>query len=97
MRLLNERVIDNGLVFSIGVRMLGVDQHLHKGEFLFPAKASVETVIDTLVEGKTIDRFVTIPEGKTSEEVVAILRADRGSLRRHQGNSARRDLASRHL
>ena len=74
--LLNERVIDNGLVFSIGVRMLGVDQHLHKGEFLFPAKASVETVIDTLVEGKTIDRFVTIPEGKTSEEVVAILRAD---------------------
>ena len=74
--LLNERVIDNGLVFSIGVRMLGVDQHLHKGEFLFPARASVETVIDTLVEGKTIDRFVTIPEGKTSEEVVAILRAD---------------------
>ncbi len=39
----------------------------------FPAKASVETVIDTLVEGKTIDRFVTIPEGKTSEEVVADL------------------------
>ncbi len=74
--LLNERVIDNGLVFSIGVRMLGVDQHLHKGEFLFPARASVENVIDTLVEGKTIDRFVTIPEGKTSEEVVAILRAD---------------------
>jgi UPF0755 protein len=74
--LLNERVIDNGLIFSIGVRMLGVDQHLHKGEFLFPAKASVETVIDTLVEGKTIDRFVTIPEGKTSEEVVAILRSD---------------------
>ncbi|MBV9741020.1 MAG: endolytic transglycosylase MltG [Hyphomicrobiales bacterium] len=74
--LLNERVIDNGLVFSVGVRMLGVDQHLHKGEFLFPARASVETVIDTLVEGKTIDRFVTIPEGKTSEEVVAILRAD---------------------
>jgi UPF0755 protein len=74
--LLNERVIDNGLVFSIGVRMLGVDQHLRKGEFLFPAKASVETVIDTLVEGKPIDRFVTIPEGKTSEEVVAILRAD---------------------
>ncbi|MBV8770495.1 MAG: endolytic transglycosylase MltG [Hyphomicrobiales bacterium] len=74
--LLNERVIDNGLVFSIGVRMLGVDQHLRKGEFLFPAKASVETVIDTLVEGKTIDRFVTIPEGKTSEEVVEILRGD---------------------
>jgi UPF0755 protein len=74
--LLNERVIDNGLIFAIGVRMLGVDQHLHKGEFLFPAKASVENVIDTLVEGKTIDRFVTVPEGKTSEEVVAILRAD---------------------
>jgi UPF0755 protein len=74
--LLNERVIDNGLIFSVGVRMLGVDQRLHKGEFLFPAKASVEAVIDTLVEGKTIDRFVTIPEGKTSEEVVAILRAD---------------------
>jgi UPF0755 protein len=74
--LLNEQVIDNGPVFWVGVRMLGVDQHLHKGEFLFPAKASIEAVIDTLVEGKTIDRFVTIPEGRTSDEVVAILRAN---------------------
>ena len=74
--LLNEQVIDSGIAFWIGVKMLGVDQHLHKGEFLFPAKASIEGVIDILVEGKTIDRFVTIPEGKTSEEVVAILRAN---------------------
>ncbi|SED85158.1 UPF0755 protein [Rhizobiales bacterium GAS191] len=74
--LLNEQVIDSGPIFWVGVRMLGVDQHLHKGEFLFPARASIETVIDTLVEGKTIDRFVTVPEGKTSEEVVAILRAN---------------------
>jgi UPF0755 protein len=74
--LLNERVIDNGLIFWIGVRLLGVDQHLHKGEFQFPARASIETVIDTLVQGKSIDRSVTIPEGKTSEEVVAALMAN---------------------
>jgi UPF0755 protein len=74
--LLNERVIDNGLIFLVGVRMLGVDQRLRKAEFQFPARASIETVIDTLVEGKTIDRSVTIPEGKTSEEVVAILKAN---------------------
>jgi UPF0755 protein len=71
--LLNEKVIDNGLIFWVGVRLLGVDQRLHKGEFQFPARASIETVIDTLVQGKSIDRSVTIPEGKTSEEVVAIL------------------------
>jgi UPF0755 protein len=74
--LLNEKVIDNGLIFWVGVKMLGVDQRLHKGEFQFPAKASIEAVIDTLVEGKSIDRSVTIPEGKTSEEVVAILKAN---------------------
>jgi UPF0755 protein len=53
--------------------MLGVDQHLHEGEFLFPAHASIESVIDKLVEGKAIDRFVLVPEGRTSEEVVAAL------------------------
>ncbi|MFI5013621.1 MAG: endolytic transglycosylase MltG [Hyphomicrobiales bacterium] len=74
--LLNERVIDNGLIFWVGVKMLGVDQRLHKGEFQFPAQASIEAVIDILVEGKSIDRPVTIPEGKTSEEVVAILKAN---------------------
>jgi UPF0755 protein len=71
--LMNERVIDSGLLFWIGVKMLGVDQRLHEGEFLFPARASIESVIDKLVEGKTIDRFVLIPEGRTSEEVVAAL------------------------
>lgn len=74
--LLTEKVIDNGLFFAIGVRVLGVAQRLHKGEFQFQAHASIESVIDTLVEGKSIDRSVTIPEGKTSEEVVAILKAN---------------------
>ena len=73
--LMNEQVIDSGLMFWLGVRLLGVDQHLHQGEFLFPAHASVETVIDKLVEGKTIDRFVAIPEGKSSEEILAMLKA----------------------
>jgi UPF0755 protein len=71
--LMNERVIDSGMLFWIGVKMLGVDQRLHEGEFLFPAHASIETVIDKLVEGKAIDRFVLVPEGRTSEEVVAAL------------------------
>ena len=46
---------------------------LRAGEFQFKAGASIETAIDTLVEGKTILHSVTIPEGLTSEQIVARL------------------------
>jgi UPF0755 protein len=44
------------------------------GEYLFKKEASLNDVIDTLVSGKTVLHSVTIPEGLTSEQIVARLR-----------------------
>jgi UPF0755 protein len=46
---------------------------LKAGEFQFKAGASIDDAIDTLVQGKSILHAVTIPEGLTSEQIVARL------------------------
>jgi UPF0755 protein len=46
---------------------------LRAGEFLFKARTSVSDAIDTLIEGRAILHSLTIPEGLTSEQIVARL------------------------
>jgi UPF0755 protein len=46
---------------------------MRAGEFLFKAGTSIDAAVDTLVQGKAILHSVTIPEGWTSEQVVARL------------------------
>ena len=69
-----EGVIDNnrwafvGAVFALKAR-----SELKPGEYLFPKSASLRDVIGTIVEGKVVQHAVTIPEGLTSEQIVARL------------------------
>jgi UPF0755 protein len=46
---------------------------LKSGEFLFPKQASLADVIGTIVEGKVVQHSFTVPEGLTSEQIVARL------------------------
>ena len=46
---------------------------LKSGEFLFPKQASLADVIGTIVEGKVVQHAFTVPEGLTSEQIVARL------------------------
>jgi len=46
------------------------------GEFKVEANASMEDVLGTLVEGKSVQYKITLPEGLTSQQVVARLQAD---------------------
>ncbi|KQW23257.1 aminodeoxychorismate lyase [Afipia sp. Root123D2] len=46
---------------------------LKSGEFLFPKQASLAAVIGTIVEGKVVQHSFTVPEGLTSEQIVARL------------------------
>jgi UPF0755 protein len=46
---------------------------LKPGEYLFQKNASLRDVIGTMVEGKVVQHAVTIPEGLTSEQIVARL------------------------
>ena len=66
-----EGVIDQPWVFMGGVVAVKAHDELKYGEYLFQRHASLRDVVDTLVEGKVILHQVTIPEGLTSEQIVA--------------------------
>jgi UPF0755 protein len=69
-----EGVIDeSNLVFIGGVLAIKARTDLKYGEYVFPKHASVRDVVETMVEGKVIQHSVTIPEGLTSEQIVARL------------------------
>ena len=44
---------------------------LKSGEYLFQKNASLRDVINTIVDGKVVQHSITIPEGLTSEQIVA--------------------------
>jgi UPF0755 protein len=72
--LLREGVIaENKFVFIGGVMVLKARADLKSGEYQFPKGASVRDVVETMVEGRVIQHTVTIPEGLTSEQIVARL------------------------
>ncbi|WP_419902427.1 endolytic transglycosylase MltG [Kiloniella sp.] len=72
----NEGVISDILIFQLGARYTKRARNLKAGEFLFPATASMDAVIKILEEGKVVSYSITIPEGKTSREIIDILRSD---------------------
>jgi UPF0755 protein len=72
--LTREGVIDNNRwAFFGGVLAMKARSDLKSGEYLFQKRASLRDVIDTLVEGKVVQHSLTIPEGLTSEQIVARL------------------------
>lgn len=74
----DEVIADRGMfmtsvIYFIYLRGTG---SLKAGEYEFRKQASLRQVLDTLVEGKSIDHKVTIPEGLTSEQIVGRLKAN---------------------
>ena len=69
-----EGVIDNNRWAFIGsVLALKARSEMKPGEYAFTKNASLRDVIGTIVEGKVVQHSVTIPEGLTSEQIVARL------------------------
>jgi UPF0755 protein len=69
-----EGVIDvNPWLFIGGVFAMKASSDLKPGEYSFQKNASLRDVIATIVEGKVVQHSVTIPEGLTSEQIVARL------------------------
>lgn len=65
-------VIDADRWTFIGaVYALNANSGLKSGEYLFQKNASLRDVINTIVEGKVVQHAFTIPEGLTSEQIVA--------------------------
>lgn len=59
-----------------GARLSGRDQPLLAGEYAIPAHASLRDVIALLRSGRTVVHHLTVPEGLTSAQILALLAAE---------------------
>jgi UPF0755 protein len=69
-----EGVIDQPAVFIAGSILLKLrGDGLKFGEYEFPKQVSVGNVLDTIAEGRVVLHLFSVPEGLTSEQIVARL------------------------
>ena len=71
-----EGIIDKGFLLTLYWQLTGKGSQIKGGEYVFRKEASLEQITETLVEGKSILHQVTLPEGRTSDDIVEILRND---------------------
>jgi UPF0755 protein len=74
--LMHEGVIDQPWVFIGGVLVLKAREGLKAGEYQFRAHASLRDVVATILDGRVVTHQLTVPEGLTSEQIVARLLDD---------------------
>jgi len=67
------RVIDQPLLFKMGVRAYKAQKNLKAGEYAFSKAMSMHEVMETLTSGKSILYAFTAPEGLTSVQIFARL------------------------
>ena len=72
-RLENAGAIESADIFRLGTRFKQAERSLKAGEYEIAPQASMADILALLQSGKTIERRVTVPEGLTSLQIVAIL------------------------
>ncbi len=73
--LAGREVIRHALSFEVGAALSGNGSSLLAGEYEFPAGTSALAAVGILASGKTVEHRLTIPEGLTSAQIVALVRA----------------------
>ncbi len=73
-----EGVIDHAALFEIFVRLRGESAALRAGEYEMQAAITPREVLRVLIEGKTTARRITVPEGYTVTETMALIEASDG-------------------
>jgi len=68
-------VIRSSLLFMTVSKLTGAGRTLKAGEYAIPSHASVSRILRMLRSGEVVRHFVTLPEGLTSAQAVAILTA----------------------
>ena len=63
-------------LFTAVVRVRGAENDVKAGEYEIPAGASVNDIIDQLIEGKSILHYFTAPEGLTTAQILRLVAAD---------------------
>lgn len=75
-QLTSEGVVSGTVLFQYGTRMFAAKKPLRAGEFMVPAGASAAEVARILQEAEPVVHKITLPEGLTSAEMVALVQAD---------------------
>ncbi|MEM9838983.1 MAG: endolytic transglycosylase MltG [Pseudomonadota bacterium] len=77
---LGTKLADRGMISEEGEKLFyyygratGLGEDLRSGEFVIPAGASIKEIAVILREADPLLRFVTIPEGRTVQQAIAIL------------------------
>ncbi|MBM3526109.1 MAG: endolytic transglycosylase MltG [Alphaproteobacteria bacterium] len=78
VRLAEAGLITDPRVFAIGTTIDGRSRRFKFGEFEFPAHVSARGAAEVIVAGRTIQRRLTIPEGLTVKQVVALINRAEG-------------------
>jgi UPF0755 protein len=73
--LVSEGLVTNGRFFSWWARLTGVDRKIKNGEYEFTNSLSPVEILRRLTEGKGLRHTVTITEGMTLKQIVALLAA----------------------
>jgi UPF0755 protein len=68
-------VIADPDIFALGVRLFADARALRAGEYAFAPGSSMKEAAELLASGRTVVHRLTVPEGLTSVEVVALLQA----------------------
>lgn len=74
----DEGVLEQALPFRLGVRIDGVDRALRAGEFRFPARVSPRAAAALVASGATVKRRLTVAEGLTTAQTLALVAAADG-------------------
>lgn len=81
-------VIEDKIVFALGVRLTESAGRLRAGEYAFPAGASPRAIMDQMIAGKVVVHRLTIPEGLTTGQILVLIgnaEALNGSVMRQPG------------
>ncbi len=81
-------VIEDKIVFALGVRLTESGGRLRAGEYAFPAGASPRAIMDQMIAGKVVVHRLTIPEGLTTGQILVLIgnaEALNGSVMRQPG------------
>ena len=73
--LAGDGVIRRALPFEVAALISGKGTALLAGEYQFPAGTSALAAADLLASGKTVQHRLTIPEGLSSAQIIALVRA----------------------
>jgi UPF0755 protein len=69
-------VIAHPAVFALIVKLTAEGALLKPGEYAFPALVSPRDIVEEMASGRTVKRKITVPEGWSNADVLALLQAD---------------------